>query len=749
MSSPDPAFLSDPHWEEPEQLSDLLEKIRANRPDADLFNLRKAYRLAEWAHQGQFRESGDPYIEHPLAVANILTDLHMDDETIISGLLHDTIEDSPHNTNHVQPADIEKEFGEVVRVLVEGVTKLGKDYTAGMSQRRRAQAEVSRTGESMRKMLLAMAKDFRVMVIKLADRLHNMQTLEGLAKAEKRTRIASETLDIYAPLAARLGIWQVKWQLEDLSFKHLHPAEFRHISDLVAKSRNQREAEVNDAIVVLKERLQDRGLVNVEVTGRPKHLYSIFNKIVRQNVRFEEIYDLLAIRIIVQTKLDCYLALGVVHDMWMPVAGLFYDYIAKPKPNGYQSLHTKVVGPKGDPLEVQIRTTEMHEIAEFGVAAHWTYKEGHVSAEETARLAQLREQLVDWSTDNRAGGDFMKSLSTDLFSEQVFVFTPNGDVIDLPTDSTPIDFAFRVHTELGLTTVGAKVNGILVPLHTKLHNGDVVELITRSNAQPSLDWIEFAKSAHARSKLRSHFRRLSRNEDALRGKEILEKELRSAGLEPREFLGEDKLGTLAATYEGCETAQDLLAKIGSGLLSGQNVAAKMRGTVKEEAKTDQIQTSRTREGKLVLATGGVDHVMLRRGRCCDPIPGDDVLGYISRGRGIVIHRKSCPNAAHYQETEPDRLMPLEWPSTGDQYMVMLKITAVNRPGLLMDVSTTFAEAKSNVSAARIKTLPNHTAELEITIDVTDTDQLASIVTKISQFSDVISVLRVLGRTTAK
>ncbi|MEJ5169868.1 MAG: bifunctional (p)ppGpp synthetase/guanosine-3',5'-bis(diphosphate) 3'-pyrophosphohydrolase [Fimbriimonadales bacterium] len=749
MSAVDPAYLSDTHWEEPEGLSSLLEAFLAVRPEADVSRIRRAYRFAEWAHQGQCRESGEKYIEHPLAVARILADLHMDDDTIVSALLHDTVEDSAINVNKVTPADIEREFGPTVRMLVEGVTKLGKDYLAGLSPRKRQQTEVTRSGESLRKMLLAMAKDFRVMVIKLADRLHNMQTLEGLKKAEKRTRIASETLEVYAPLAARLGIWQIKWQLEDLAFKHLHPEEFRQISELVAKSRAQREKEVNDAIVLLKERLLTRGLRDVEVTGRPKHLYSIFNKMVRQGVRFEEIYDLLAIRVIVQSRDDCYIALGVVHDLWMPVPGLFYDYIAKPKPNGYQSLHTKIVGPHGDPLEVQIRTREMHEIAEFGVAAHWAYKEGHFSPEETARLGKLREQLVDWSMENRGGSEFMRSLSTDLFSEQVFVFTPNGDVIDLPKDSTPVDVAFRVHTEIGLTTVGARVNGILVPLNTKLQNGDVVEIITRSNAQPSLDWIEFVRSAHARSKLRSFFRKLNRSQDASRGRDLLERELKSLGLEPRDYLGEERLEDLAKEYDGCENSTDLLAKIGAGLLSVHSAVNKLRGTAAEAPRVDQIQTTKTKEGKVVLATGGVDHVMLRRGRCCDPIPGDDVVGYISRGRGIVIHRGSCPNVMHFQEAEPDRLMPLDWPPTGDVFGVMLRIVAVNRPGLLMDVSTIFGESKTNVSGARVRTNSNNTAELEITIDVTGTEHLSSMINRVSQCPDVISVLRAMGRTNVK
>ena len=730
-------------WEEPQELHDLLQLVRELRPEADLKRIRYAYYIAEKAHSGQVRESEEPYITHPLAVAHILAQLHMDEDSITAALLHDVLEDCPSIT----PDFIAKTFGADVLTLVEGVTKLKFMVPSEATARQRAVAETTRAAESLRKMLLAMAKDFRVIIIKLADRLHNMQTLESL-QPDKRTRIANETLDVYAPLAARLGIWEIKWQLEDLAFKHLHPVEFQRVSDLVSKTRTQRQKELNQAIISLKERLEQKGLFGVEVNGRPKHLYSIFNKMVKQNLQFEEIYDLLAIRVIVPTTSDCYLALGIVHDLWMPIPGLFYDYIAKPKTNGYQSLHTKVVGPSGEPFEVQIRTRAMHAVAEYGVAAHWTYKEGKAELTETTRLSQLRQQLFDWSSDAKTSSDFLRSLSTDLFSEQVFVFTPKGDVLDLPRGSTPIDFAFRVHTHLGLTVVGAKVNGVIVPLNTKLQNGDVVELITRSNAQPSLDWLEFVKSSHARNKLRSHFRRQTKLEDAVRGKEMIEKELRSVRLDPKIFLGEEKVSSIVSQFEGCDNPTDLFAKVGSGLASVQSVVSKLRGIV-QESSADTIQTTRTKEGKLTLSTGGVDDVMLRRGKCCDPIPGDDVVGYVTRGRGIMIHRRICPNAMRYQATEPERLMALEWPPDGSQYAVMLKIVSVNRQGLLMDISTIFGESHTNVSAARIRTLPNHTAEIEITIDVRDTEHLQQVMTKIGNFSDVISILRMFGRTTAK
>lgn len=731
-------------WEEPDRLHELLEHIRRERPEADIKKIRYAYFIAEQAHATQKRSSGEPYILHPLAVAHILADLRMDDDTICAGLLHDVIEDNPAYTAE----SITKIFGEDVTMLVEGVTKLKFRTVTEMSERQKAAAEATRAGESLRKMLLAMASDFRVMVIKLADRLHNMQTLDALPP-EKRTRIANETLDIFAPLAARLGIWQIKWQLEDLAFKHLHPHEFQEVSELVAKTRTQREDELRDAIVQLKERADEKRLTVLDIRGRPKHLYSIFNKMVKQGIKFEDIYDLLALRIIVEDNSDCYVALGIIHDLWVPIPGLFYDYIAKPKPNGYQSLHTKVVGPHGGSLEVQIRTMSMHEIAEFGVAAHWTYKEGKASLDETKRLKNLREQLFDWSTDARTSSDFLRSISTDLFSEQVFVFTPKADVIDLPKGSTPVDFAFRVHTQLGMTLVGARVNGSLVPLNTQLRNGDVIELITRSNATPSSDWLKFVKSAHTRNKLRSHFRKVTKTDDASRGRDMLEKELRSLGLDPKQFLGEDNLTALATQITGCENATDVLARVGLGLTSVQHVISKLRGTVHEQPSADRIEVSRTKEGKITLVTSGIDNVMVNRAKCCSPIPGDEVVGYVTRGRGIMLHRKVCPNAMSYMTNEPERLLNYDWPPDGSPYAVGLKIITVNRQGLLMDISTIFGEAKTNVSAAKIRTLPNHTAEIEVTIDVSDTTQLQAVMNKISNFTDVISILRMFGRTASK
>ncbi|MFZ4507668.1 MAG: RelA/SpoT family protein [Fimbriimonas sp.] len=741
--------MADPYeiehdWEEPDALHALLQKIRDQRSDANLRKIRYAYFIAEQAHSGQMRKSGEPYIHHPLAVAEILVDLRMDDDSLCAALLHDVLEDCPD----VKPETIKGIFGDDVLTLVDSVTKLKLRPQESQTARQRAKAETARQAETLRKMLLAMARDFRVMVIKLADRLHNMRTLDSMAP-EKRTRIASETLDIYAPLAARLGIWQIKWQLEDLAFRHLHPEEFQRVTDLVSKSRDIRETEIEAAIIALKERFDEEGIKYADIRGRPKHLFSIFNKMVQQKVKFEEIYDLLALRILVHTKTDCYVALGIVHEIWVPMMALFFDYIAQPKANGYRSIHTKVVGPSGHPLEIQIRTVEMHQVAEFGVAAHWTYKEGKAGLSETMKLKTLREQLFDWSSDARTSSDFLRSVSTDLFSEQTFVFTPKGDVIDLPKDSTAVDFAFRVHTQLGMTLVGARVNSSIVPLSRILKNGDVVQLLTRSNAQPSLDWLQFVKSAHTRSKLKAHFRKQTREIDAQRGREALDKELKFLGLDPRGYLGDDKLQAVAEKMDGVDGAQDVLARVGSGLISVQHMVQRLRGLTAKPNTPPPPQVTKTQEGRLTLSSSGLHGLVMGRAKCCNPIPGDEVVGYVTRGRGIMVHRKVCPNATHLVETEPERLMNIGWEVDGNVYGVPLRLLAQDRQGLLMDIFTTISDAKTNVAGAKTKTLANHTAEMSIAIEVRDTEHLSQIMARISNFSDVISIERKFGKSATK
>jgi GTP pyrophosphokinase len=532
-----------------------------------------------------------------------------------------------------------------------------------------------------------------------------------------------------------------------LAFKALHPREFQEMSERVARTRAEREEELASATAALRAALEERGLGDCRITSRPKHLYSIFNKVARQGIPFDEVYDLQAMRVITKTKDQCYVVLGVVHDLWQPLPGLFFDYIAVPKPNGYQSIHTKVMGPHGHPVEVQIRSEEMHEVAEFGVAAHFAYKEGRGPDEKVARLGR---QLFDWSSDSRTSSDFLRAVTTDLFSEQVFVFTPKGDVVDLPADSTPVDFAFRVHSELGLRVAGARVNGAMVPLSTKLQNGDVVELVTRSNAQPSLDWLEFIKSQHARSKLRAHFRRLNRAESVQRGREALERAFRASGLDPRQLLGEERLNEFAPQFKDCENGSDILARIGEGLLGVQHVVERLAGVLRQ-SKPELFRLAGSDQSEPGLVAGTVDNVMFRRARCCLPVPGEDVVGYVSRGRGIVIHRRVCPNALRLSEDQQEqgRITPIDWRPDGSTHGVQLKIVAVNRQGLLMDISTIFGESKTNVSSARIQTLPNHTAEIQITIDVADIAQLQSLMARIGNYTDVISILRTFGRTGGK
>ncbi|MCA0359931.1 MAG: bifunctional (p)ppGpp synthetase/guanosine-3',5'-bis(diphosphate) 3'-pyrophosphohydrolase [Armatimonadetes bacterium] len=726
-------------------LDEMLAVHREHWPNCDSTLIERAVRLADLAHEGQLRKSGEPYIVHPLHVAKIVAELGMDSESVVAAILHDVLEDTP-----IPAEDLKRDFGDEICQMIEGVTKLKLQINPEASARQKAAAETARAAESLRKLLLAMAADLRVMVIKLADRLHNMRTL-GAMPPEKQTRIANETLEVYAPIAARLGIWQIKWQLEDLAFKILHPDEYQSIKERVSKSRQDREDELEEVERILNETLAEKGLATAKVSGRPKHLYSIYNKHVKQNVPWEEIFDLIAVRVICQHPHECYLALGLVYELWRPIPGLYSDYIQTPKPNGYQSLHTKVVGPRGEPLEVQIRTKQMHEIAEFGIAAHWTYKEGKDDGKDVAavRFANLRKQLFDWSNDNQTSSDFLSSVSTDLFAEQVFAFTPGGDVIDMPRASTPIDFAFRVHTNLGERMVGAKINGRIVPLSTEIVNGDVIEIITRNNAKPSLDWLEHAKSAHARSKIRAYFRRRDRAMIVQRGRDALEKELRLVGLDPRMYMGDETMKTVLKAVRDSENIDDVFARIGEGLTSVHSIVDRIRTQVRQnmpESAAPMAAPVAKKVPEPTLITGGIDNVMVKRARCCQPVPGEDVIGYVTRGRGIMIHRRLCPDALALAEATPDRITAIKWEKAeGLSYPVDLLIICVNRQGLLMDIMTIFGESKTNVVGAKVKTSPSNTAEIEVTIDVKDTQHLRDLMTKISHFRDVISLLRVFGR----
>jgi GTP pyrophosphokinase len=716
----------------PRALRSVILAAERRRRNLDEIAIYDAYALAESGHAGQVRTSGEAYISHPVAVAEIVADLGMDEDSVIAALLHDVLEDT-----EITPEQVEARFGADVRRMVEGVTKLKLQPSGSQTDRARRAAETARAAESLRKMLLAMANDVRVMVIKLADRLHNMRTLSALP-ADRQIRIANETLQIYAPLAARLGIYQVKWQLEDHAFKTLHPEEFRRLVELLAKSKAQREAEVQRAISMIELRLAEEGIQGVSLAGRSKHVFSIWNKMVRQGLAFDEILDLNAIRVITQSKDQCYAVLGIVHDFWLPIPDQFFDYIGGPKPNGYQSIHTKVNGP-GGPLEVQIRTQAMHEVAELGVAAHWAYKEGR-RADDVKALGGLRRQLFDFSTDAPHSSDFLRAVSTDLFSEQVFVFTPKGDVLDLPADSTPLDFAFRVHTDLGLRSVGAKVNGVQAPLSHRLKNGDVVEMTTRSNAQPSLDWLELVRSSHARSKIRAYLRKRHQGESARRGKEAVERELKARGLDPQHYLSPETVALAAEKMRNVLRPEDVFTRVGDGRTSAQYVADRIRLLVDPAPAAGKALEAKPQ--KALRQTAPIEGIETRRAKCCGPIPGDEVVGYVSRGRGMVLHRSICQNLARLTAEEPGRAHHVDWKSKpGEQYPVSFRMTTLDRDGLLLDVSQVLRDHGCAVQKANIATDRNGTASLSLTILVSDLSHYRRVVAAISRFADVISVLR--------
>lgn len=722
-------------------IDDIVERVKTYNPNADVELIRRAYSFAAEVHEGQLRLSGEPYINHPLETSNILTTLEMDVKSICASLLHDVLEDSC-----VTREQLAKSFDEEIASLVDGVTKLkladfeSRSGDATQEGRKKRHSERSRSAENLRKILLAMARDFRVMVIKLADRLHNMRTLSALPP-ERQIRVATETLQIFAPLAHRLGIWQVKWQLEDLAFKHLYSLEYNEIVDRVSKTRRVRESELNNVIEIIRARMNQEG-IQAEIQGRPKHLWSIYQKMLKQELDFEEIYDLTAIRIIVNTVADCYHALMVVHDQFIPIRERFDDYISKPKPNMYQSLHTKVIGPSGEPMEIQIRTWDMHRTAEYGVAAHWQYKEGSTADQQFERkLGWLRQQLFDWQADSKNDIEFLRSVTEDLFSDQVFVFTPKGDVIDLPAGSTPIDFAYRIHSELGNRCVGAKVNGKIVPLTYTFKNGDIVEVLTRANATPSRDWLNYVKTSHARSKIKSYFRKLRYAESIAKGREMLEKEAERQGLNPDELLRPENLHKVLDSFN-VQSEDDLLASIGYGHTPALSVLHRLASA---QPPADGLAISGkhpVRETQIGIIVGGVGGMAINRSKCCTPIPGDEVVGYVTRGRGLTLHRKGCPNLAMYSRKEPDRLVEVEWrQSNGEKFQTGLRIESLDRVGLLNDISAVFSETKTNIYAAKIKSHPNKTASFDLTIEVESLDHLNHLITRIGGLSDILEVRR--------
>lgn len=746
-------------------LESILAKVRRYNPQADADLLRRAHAYAKEKHEGQFRKTGEPYIIHPVEVVDILAGLEMDTPSLAAGFLHDVIEDCG-----VSRETLAAEFGEEIAALVDAVTKLKlvdferrdpelaaqaalaaeKEAEAAKNDpKRKKRMETRNSADNLRKILLAMARDLRVMVIKLGDRLHNMRTLAGLPE-ERRRKVAAETMQIFAPLAHRLGIWQVKWLLEDLAFKHLYPEEYADLSEKVAKTRREREKDIKDAIFYLKKKFVDAGL-EAEIQGRPKHLWSIRNKMRKEEINFNDIYDLIAIRVITNSLPDCYNALGLVHDLWLPIAGKFDDYIAKKKSNLYQSLHTKVYGPRGEPLEVQIRTWAMHRTAEFGVAAHWAYKEKGEAAKAGAdfdrKMTFLRQQLFDWQQDNKDSNEFLRSVVSDLFTDQVFVFTPKGDVIDLPSGATPVDFAFRIHTDMGQHTAAAKVNGRIVPLDYAFKNGDICSIVTRPNANPSLDWLKVARTSHARSKIKQHFRKLRYGENSIRGREMIGDEAARLGL-PADTLRDTKRLLEVAGALNKATVEDLFAAVGFGDIALGVVINRLRPAVMpadmDEGEIKIGRRTPASAAKLSIAPGGVDDVAISRARCCLPLPGDTVVGYVSRGKGMLLHRDGCPNVTHFRATEAERLVEIDWQvSENARFETGVIVEAVDRVGLLRDVTEIFSENRTFILGINTRSnVQNKIAVLRIDFEASCVGYVDTIIRKLHALDDLLVVHRV-------
>lgn len=722
----------------------LIDTIHSYLPKAKCDDVTKAYQLAEEAHKDQRRVSGEPYILHPLAVAQILADMKIDTTTITASLLHDVVEDTSYTLD-----DLKKMFGKEVAFLVDGVTKLSR-----LNYRTKEDQQLN----SMRKMFLAMAKDVRVVVIKLADRLHNMRTLRYM-RSDKQKRIAQETLEIFAPLAHRLGIFNIKWELEDLSFRYLEPDKYYDLVDQMKQKRHVREEIVNEAIDVLKKAL-DEAHIHCEINGRPKHFYSIYKKMKKDNRDLSQVYDLFAIRVIVDDVKDCYGVLGIVHSLWKPLPYRFKDYIAMPKPNNYQSLHTTVIGTRGQPVEIQIRTWEMHRIAEYGVAAHWRYKEGNQTANKDAfdeKMGWLRN-LLEWQ-DTSNPKEFVNALKLDAFSDEVFVFSPRGDVIDLPQGAIPIDFAYRIHTDVGHRCVGAKINGKIVPLDYKLKNGDIVEIITSKVGKPSLDWLNIVGSSESRSKIRSWFKKENREENITKGLDALERECKRLGHDWKALNVGGRLGRVAKQMNA-GSEDDLVAAVGYGGFAVNTVLIKLlelhkKDLQKQEEKTNSLaalEKLKTKKPVKHNGTGilvkGEPGLLVRLAKCCSPVPGDPIIGFITRGRGVSVHRADCPNVIHGQN-DVDRLIDVEWDYDGNErFEVNMEIVAYDRTGIMAEIMATLAEMKISILSVNAKTSDTKNVTIHMGISIKDLAQFEFVATKIRRLKDVYAVERYTGGSQA-
>lgn len=722
-----------------QEFASLMNKLSSYVTDEQLIQLiTQAYEFATECHKNQKRRSGEPYITHPLAVAGILADLKVDFASIVAAILHDVVEDTEASLE-----DIESRFGSVIANLVDGLTKIGKI---------KFRSSEERMAENFRKMILAMARDLRVILVKLADRLHNMRTLGALAE-EKRRRIAQETLDIYAPLANRLGIYGIKSELEDLCLKETKYKVYKEISRKIAAKKNQREAYIGEVIQILDTELKKYGFKNVKVYGRPKHFYSIYKKMVDRQLAFEDIHDLFAFRIIVDSIKDCYEALGVIHAMWKPMPGRFKDYIAMPKANLYQSLHTTVIRPNGTPAEIQIRTHDMHSICEFGIAAHWSYKEkapapAPAKATDFNTFSWLR-QMMELHHDVKDPNEFLDAVKVDLFDEEIFVFTPKGDVIQLASGATPLDFAFTVHTDVGLTTVGAKVNGKITPLRSKIQSGDIVEIITSSNQKPSKDWLNFVTTSKARNKIRSYLRSEQRESSRKIGKELLSHELSQRGFDLDKMIDQNKVEALVKS--GKESGLDeLLIAIGYGKINAKDLVEKAYPSPSQQdnKKPADQAASEPRDfnaDKLKRSSGvlvsGMEDILVTYGRCCNPLPGDQIVGFITRGRGVSIHRNSCKRAL---DLDPARRIEVSWAKDQKSqalHTAYLNIVTQDRQGILADITLAISAEGANIQRAKVQISPELMGNIDFEITLNSLNQLNKIINKIEDIPDVVLVER--------
>lgn len=726
---------------------EFLEKAISANPKIDTELIGRAFDLADEKHQGQLRKSGEPYIIHPMHCAIILAELGMDDATIVGGLLHDVVEDTDTSVD-----DIKKAFGEDVANLVDGVTKLG-------SIRYESKEELQ--AENFRKMFLAMSKDIRVLIIKLADRLHNMRTMQFMRR-EKIIEKCNETLEIYAPLASRLGISAIKFELEDLALKYLYPEEFEVLKEKVALRAKESEKTINDVIAEIKESLDDMN-IKYEIYGRSKHYYSVYKKMKFQNKGIEEIFDLIAVRILVDTVKDCYASLGIVHTMWKPIPGRFKDYIAMPKPNRYQSLHTTVIGDNGDPFEIQIRTHEMHQVAEYGIAAHWKYKEGDTSGEETnddIKLAWVRQSL-EWQQDLQDPKDFLETMKMDLFATQVFVFTPNGDVIELPAGSTPLDFAFKIHSAVGCKCVGAKVNGKMVTIDHTLQNGDIVEIVTSANSSgPSVDWLKIAKSSNARNKIKQWLKKENKSDTIEKGKDLLDKALKKKGCEQTapylkqayllKAIKECNYQSMDEAYQQLSNGGTNVSKFANLLISYYNeenkITEKSNEEIIEEIKANEAKQKKA-EARKRLAPGvhvkGQDNLMIKLARCCNPLPGDEIIGFITKGRGISVHRCDCSNITSLPDHEKARFIEVEWEDLkqGKSYDADIIILGVDRRGILSDISKVCDDLNINLSGVNAKTGKDGSVQMIITLSISSIQEMQKVMRNFRNIEGITNVYR--------